>query len=101
RFATYILMFPHLIAGPIVRYSQIRDELVVRSFSMERLGLGLQYFIVGLCQKVLIANTVAPVADHAFSLALGDLDATVAWLGVLSYTLQIYFDFCGYSNMAI
>jgi alginate O-acetyltransferase complex protein AlgI len=101
RFATYILMFPHLIAGPIVRYSQIRDELVARSFSLDRLGLGLQYFIVGLCQKVLIANTVAPLADHAFSLGLGDLDATVAWLGVLSYTLQIYFDFCGYSNMAI
>jgi alginate O-acetyltransferase complex protein AlgI len=101
RFATYILMFPHLIAGPIVRYSQIRKELAVRSYNTERLGLGIQYFIVGLCQKVLIANTVAPLADYAFGLQVHDLDASVAWIGVVAYTLQIYFDFCGYSNMAI
>jgi alginate O-acetyltransferase complex protein AlgI len=98
-FATYILMFPHLIAGPIVRYADIRDELD-REGRHLRVGLGLQYFIVGLCQKVLIANSVAPVADHAFGLG-PDLDATMAWLGIVAYTLQIYFDFCGYSNMAI
>ena len=98
-FATYILMFPHLIAGPIVRYADIRTELN-RAGRHLRAGLGVQYFIVGLCQKVLIANSVAPVADHAFTLA-GNLDATMAWIGILSYTLQIYFDFCGYSNMAI
>lgn len=98
-FATYILMFPHLIAGPIVRYADIRDELT-RQGRHRRIGLGLQYFIVGLCQKVLIANSVAPVADHAFALG-ADLDASMAWIGILSYTLQIYFDFCGYSNMAI
>lgn len=101
RFATYILMFPHLIAGPIVRYSQIRDELASRSSDRRRLGLGLQYFIAGLCQKVMIANTVAVLADHAFGLRVNDLDASVAWLGILAYTLQIYFDFAGYSNMAI
>ena len=101
RFATYILMFPHLIAGPIVRYSQIRDELATRSYDRHRVGLGIQYFIVGLCQKVLIANTVASLADYSFGLAAKDLDAAVTWLGILSYTLQIYFDFCGYSNMAI
>jgi alginate O-acetyltransferase complex protein AlgI len=61
----------------------------------------VQYFVVGLCQKALIANTVAPLADHAFALDPAHLDATAAWLGVWSYTLQIYFDFCGYSNMAI
>lgn len=98
-FATYILMFPHLIAGPIVRYADIREELD-REGRHLRVGLGLQYFIVGLCQKVLIANSVAPVADHAFGLG-PDLDATMAWLGIVAYTLQIYFDFCGYSNMAI
>jgi alginate O-acetyltransferase complex protein AlgI len=101
RFATYILMFPHLIAGPIVRYSQIREELASRSYDRRRLGLGLQYFIAGLCQKVLIANTVAVLADHAFGLRVNNLDASVAWLGILAYTLQIYFDFSGYSNMAI
>lgn len=98
-FATYILMFPHLIAGPIVRYADIRDELL-REGRHRRIGLGLQYFIVGLCQKVLVANSVAPVADHAFGLG-GSLDATMAWIGIVAYTLQIYFDFCGYSNMAI
>ena len=98
-FATYILMFPHLIAGPIVRYADIRDELT-REGRRVRLGLGLQYFLVGLCQKALIANSVAPVADHAFGLG-ANIDATIAWIGIVAYTLQIYFDFCGYSNMAI
>jgi alginate O-acetyltransferase complex protein AlgI len=101
RFAAYILMFPHLIAGPIVRYADIRDEMHADRRKTAHLGLGVQYFIVGLCQKVLIANTVAPLADHAFAADLAHLDATTAWLGVWSYTLQIYFDFCGYSNMAI
>ena len=101
RFAAYILMFPHLIAGPIVRYADIRDEMHADRRTTAHVGLGFQYFIVGLCQKVLIANTVAPLADHAFTADLASLDATTAWLGVWAYTLQIYFDFCGYSNMAI
>ncbi|MGA0606040.1 MBOAT family O-acyltransferase [Phenylobacterium sp. VNQ135] len=101
RFAAYILMFPHLIAGPIVRFAHIRDELHADRRKTGRTGLGIQYFIVGLCQKVLIANSVAPLADHAFGLSPGALDAGTAWLGMLAYTLQIYFDFCGYSNMAI
>jgi alginate O-acetyltransferase complex protein AlgI len=101
RFAAYILMFPHLIAGPIVRYADIRDEMHAERRRTGHLGLGVQYFIVGLCQKVLVANTVAPLADHAFGLDMAKLDATNAWLGVWAYTLQIYFDFCGYSNMAI
>lgn len=100
-FAAYILMFPHLIAGPIVRFAAIRDELHADRRKTRRLGLGLQYFIVGLCQKVLIANTVAPLADHAFGLNAAALDPATAWIGALAYSLQIYFDFCGYSNMAI
>lgn len=101
RFATYILMFPHLIAGPIVRYSQIRSELAARSFNIDRFNLGIQYFIVGLGQKVLVANMVAAIADYAFSVKQPQLDASIAWVGILAYTLQIYFDFGGYSNMAI
>ncbi|CAN7396601.1 MBOAT family protein [Phenylobacterium sp. LjRoot225] len=101
RFAAYILMFPHLIAGPIVRYANIREELHAERRRTGHVGLGLQYFIVGLSQKVLVANTVAPLADHAFNLPAAGLAPTTAWLGALAYTLQIYFDFCGYSNMAI
>lgn len=99
RFATYILMFPHLIAGPIVRYADIREEMHADRRASGRIGLGIQYFITGLCQKVLIANTLAPLADHAFGLAAPD--GLTAWLGALAYALQLYFDFCGYSNMAI
>ena len=101
RFATYVLMFPHLIAGPIVRFADIRDELHADRRRTRRLGLGIQYFIVGLSQKVLVANAVAPLADHAFGLPPEKLDLATAWLGALAYTLQIYFDFGGYSNMAI
>jgi alginate O-acetyltransferase complex protein AlgI len=101
RFAAYILMFPHLIAGPIVRYADIRDEMHADRRGSQTVALGLQYLIVGLCQKVLIANVVAPVADHAFGLAPGALDVPTAWAGAIAYALQIYFDFCGYSNMAI
>jgi alginate O-acetyltransferase complex protein AlgI len=99
KFAAYILMFPHLIAGPIVRYADIRDEMHADRRESTRVGLGVQYFIVGLCQKVLIANVLAPVADYAFG-AQG-IDAAASWLGATAYALQIYFDFCGYSNMAI
>jgi alginate O-acetyltransferase complex protein AlgI len=100
-FASYILMFPHLIAGPIVRYGHIRDELHADRRRTGRIGLGVQYFIVGLAQKVLVANTVASLADHAFKLPVETLPQATAWVGAIAYMLQIYFDFCGYSNMAI
>jgi alginate O-acetyltransferase complex protein AlgI len=101
RLATYIMMFPHLVAGPIVRYTDISDELRKRSVSADYLGTGIQYFIVGLSQKVLIANTVAGAADHLFGLPVDSVSTFAAWVGTFAYTLQIYFDFCGYSNMAI
>jgi len=101
RFAAYILMFPHLIAGPIVRYADIRDEMHADRRKAGHIGLGVQYFIVGLSQKVLVANIVAPLADHAFAPGLVNLDTLTAWVGIWAYSLQIYFDFCGYSNMAI
>jgi alginate O-acetyltransferase complex protein AlgI len=101
RFAAYVMMFPHLIAGPIVRYADIREEMHGDRRRTARIGLGVQYFIVGLGQKVLIANIVAPLADYAFGLQGPALTTAAAWLGLWAYTLQIYFDFCGYSNMAI
>lgn len=101
RFATYIMMFPHLIAGPIVRFVDIVDELKYRLCRVSTAGLGIQYFIVGLSQKVLIANTLAPIADSVFSAPDGGVSMASSWLGTAFYTLQIYFDFCGYSNMAI
>lgn len=101
RLSTYVMMFPHLVAGPIVRYTDIEGELRHRTVGVEKFGLGVQYFIVGLCQKVMIANSVAPAADHLFGLDPSGVTLAVAWIGTLAYTLQIYFDFCGYSNMAI
>jgi alginate O-acetyltransferase complex protein AlgI len=101
RFATYILMFPHLIAGPIVRYADIRDEMHGDRRRAGHIGLGVQYFLVGLSQKILVANAVAPLADQVFGAPTSTLDMASAWLGAWAYTLQIYFDFCGYSNMAI
>lgn len=101
KFATYKAMFPQLIAGPIVRYSEVAAELGERRVTLDRLEKGLTIFIAGLAQKVLIANNLGLPADQIFALSPDELSSSVAWLGVLCYTGQIYFDFCGYSNMAI
>lgn len=101
RFATYKALFPQLIAGPIVRYRQIAGEMGERVITNERMLAGFQIFALGLAQKVLIANTLALPADRLFGAVHADLSAPTAWLGLLCYTLQIYYDFCGYSNMAI
>jgi alginate O-acetyltransferase complex protein AlgI len=101
RFATYKALFPQLIAGPIVRYRQIAGEIGQRVISNERMLAGFQIFALGLAQKVLIANSLALPADRLFEAVHADLSAPTAWLGLLCYTLQIYYDFCGYSNMAI
>jgi alginate O-acetyltransferase complex protein AlgI len=102
NFSAYIFMFPHLIAGPIVRYRDIKTELdSSKILSADKLGLAIQYVTIGLCQKVFIANIMAPIADHSFTLKVNSLSFCDAWLGAIAYTLQIYFDFCGYSNMAI
>ncbi|MFZ4703345.1 MAG: MBOAT family O-acyltransferase, partial [Candidatus Methylumidiphilus sp.] len=99
--AMYITMFPQLVAGPIIRYSTIAGQIHKRRMTLGRIELGIQIFIVGLAQKVLIANTVALPADQIFSLDPSALTMATAWLGTICYTLQIYFDFGGYSNMAI
>jgi alginate O-acetyltransferase complex protein AlgI len=99
--ALYISLFPQLVAGPIIRYKDIADQLFHRSVGMERFSKGINRFIVGLGKKVLIANVVALPADKIFAIPAEALPASVAWFGILCYTLQIYFDFSGYSDMAI
>jgi alginate O-acetyltransferase complex protein AlgI len=99
--ALYIALFPQLIAGPIVRYSDVAQQIVHRTVSLEDFRYGIQRFVVGLGKKILIANTVGAVADQVFSLPSGTLPASLLWLGMLTYTLQIYYDFSGYSDMAI
>lgn len=99
--ALYISLFPQLIAGPIVRYETVAEQLEDRKETLEGFSYGIERFILGLSKKVLIANTVGLIADEVFSLEISNLSVVLAWIGVLSYTLQIYFDFSGYSDMAI
>lgn len=98
--ALYITLFPQLIAGPIVRYRQIESEIVDRSESFAAISEGLRRFIYGLGKKVLLANYLAQIADNVFDY-LESPSVMTAWLGAIAYTLQIYFDFSGYSDMAI
>ena len=97
----YISMFPKLIAGPIVRYLDLSEQIKERRVTIENIRVAILLFVGGLCQKVLIANNVGKVADNAFSMPLEQLDAVVAWVGACAYTLQVFFDFSGYSLMAI
>ena len=101
RFALYILLFPQLIAGPIIRWRDIAAQLPVRDQRIADVAYGVRRFVLGLGKKVLIANTLGHTADRIFALPASDLTAPVAWLGLCCYTLQIYFDFSGYSDMAI
>ena len=98
--ALYISFFPQLIAGPIVRYNQIESEIAERTESWENFSEGVRRFIYGLGKKVLLANFVAQVADNIFGY-IENPSVMMAWLGAAAYTLQIYFDFSGYSDMAI
>jgi alginate O-acetyltransferase complex protein AlgI len=97
----YISMFPQLVAGPIVRYKFIATELHKPVFTAQRIAAGIRVFVIGLGQKVLIANTIAASTDAIFALPPDQLSASVAWAGISFYTLQIYYDFGGYSLMAI
>lgn len=101
HFATYVLMFPQLVAGPIVRYIDIKKQIEERSISAVGFSNGIRRFCFGLSKKMLIANTVAKAADKIFSVPVQNMDIGTAWLGAIAYTLQIYFDFSGYSDMAI
>ncbi len=101
RLALYIALFPQLIAGPIVRYRTIAAQINQRATRLDDIASGTLLFIIGLGKKVLIANSMGAVADQAFALPMQDVGTGLAWLGILAYTLQIYFDFSGYSDMAI
>jgi alginate O-acetyltransferase complex protein AlgI len=101
-FAAYIAMFPQLVAGPIVRYREIADQLPQhRTHPMDDIAAGFPRFALGLCKKVIIADSLSPVVDACFSTPSDQMTFAIAWLGALAYTLQLYFDFSGYSDMAI
>jgi alginate O-acetyltransferase complex protein AlgI len=100
-FACYITMFPQLVAGPIVRYVDVANQLSCRQIGFGQIASGVRRFIIGLAKKVLVANQMAICADQAFALSPSELTWGAAWMGTLAYTLQIYFDFSGYSDMAI
>ena len=100
-FGLYIALFPQLIAGPIVRYRDVAAQLAERTLSSAKFASGVRRFAVGLGKKVLVANVCAETAKTIFALDTASLDAGTAWLGALCYTAQIYFDFSGYSDMAI
>lgn len=99
--ALYISFFPQLIAGPIVRYSDIERQIVSRKMTAEGFSVGFRRFIYGLSKKVIVSNCMARLADSVFQLPKGDLTFISAWIGALSYMMQIYYDFSGYSDMAI
>lgn len=100
-FGMYMANFPQLIAGPIVRYSEIVDVVHVRKVRLDQIYSGLFAFVIGLSKKIILADSVGNVADSIFALPQGELTTGLAWLGAFAYALQIYFDFSGYSNMAI
>lgn len=98
-FACYVALFPQLVAGPIIRYHELAEQLRARVHSFEKAARGIALFSIGLAKKICLANPCGKVADTAFAAA--DLHALDAWLGVIAYAFQIYFDFSGYSDMAI
>ena len=97
----YIAFFPQLIAGPIVRYETVAYQIQCRKETFDDFSSGVCRFIIGLSKKVLLANTLAIVADSAFNSDVGNISVAFSWLGAIAYTLQIFFDFSGYSDMAI
>lgn len=101
KLGLYISFFPQLIAGPIVRYHEISDQLSKRVCSAEKFSWGVRRFVVGLSKKMLIANSLAVPTDLIFAIPVEQLTWQTAWLGAICYTFQIYFDFSGYSDMAI
>lgn len=101
-FAAFLMLFPQIIAGPIIRYIDVCEQLKSRAHNIDNFYYGIKRFSIGLSKKILIANTISPVADAMFHLnSVRDLSSPLAWLGILSYSIQIYFDFSGYSDMAI
>ena len=101
KLALYICLFPQLIAGPIVKYHDVAEQIDSRDVNFEKVSYGVKRFIIGLSKKMLIANTMGAVADRIFSQNPYLFDHSIAWIGSITYSLQLYFDFSGYSDMAI
>lgn len=101
NFGTFVTLFPQLIAGPIIKYKDLGEQIDERTCSAQRFASGVQIFLLGLSKKLLLANNVAQLWDSYHAMAAGELSVLGAWLGVLAYTFQIYFDFSGYSDMAV
>ena len=98
-FSCYVAMFPQLVAGPIIRFQEVADQIFDRKHTLEKFSRGAAFFIMGLCKKVLLADPCGKIADECFAAAsLGIIDA---WTGIIGYSFQIYFDFSAYSDMAI
>ena len=100
NFALYVVLFPQLIAGPIVRYKDVDEQIAERRTTLQGFAYGVRRFVLGLAKKMLVANAAAELADGVFNSA-EPISTAAAWLGTLAYTIQIYFDFSGYSDMAI
>lgn len=100
-FTCFVSLFPHLVAGPIVRYGIIADQMRHREHTIEKFSLGITRFSFGLAKKILLADPMGAMADSAFGAGAGNLTASAAWVGVIAYAFQIYFDFSAYSDMAI
>ena len=100
-FGTYVTLFPQLIAGPIVCYKDVESQLDRRDHSFDRFAAGIQRFVIGLCKKVLLANSIGKLWDVYLATPGAELTTLGAWLGIIAFSFQIYFDFSGYSDMAI
>ncbi|GAA0729272.1 MBOAT family protein [Clostridium malenominatum] len=100
-FGAYVAMFPQLVAGPIVKYGDIHKQLNERKESLQKFGEGTEIFIIGLCKKVLLANNIGLLWTNVKGTSFTELSTISAWLGIIAFTFQIYFDFSGYSDMAI
>ncbi len=101
KLALYITLFPQLVAGPIIKYHDVANQIDKRKITFNQFSYGIKRFIIGLSKKVLIANTMGAIADAIFAQPVYDFSTGVAWLGALAYTFQIFYDFSGYSDMAI
>ena len=101
KLALYITLFPQLVAGPIVKYHDVEEQIDKRDVTFDKVSYGVKRFITGLAKKMLIANTLGAVADKIFNQPVENFDALTAWIGAFAYTFQLYYDFSGYSDMAI
>lgn len=101
RFSLFLSLFPKISAGPIIRYEEVESALACPKLDIDECAYGAKRFIIGMGKKLLIADTLAKTSDQIFAIPVGEVTAPLAWLGIVCYTLQLYFDFAGYSDMAI